>query len=67
MNKDYWFVRDEKEYWMDVQLRTTECDECGTDMDVKKSIPVRTKNKGYPIEDGYFFVCSSCFKNFKKD
>lgn len=68
MNKDY--LRDEKDYWLDVQLRTTECDECGTDMDVMKSIPVSkdlywlksTKNKEYPIEDGYFFICSSCFK-----
>ena len=66
MNKELRYDN-EKEYWLDVQLNTTECDKCGTDMDVMKSIPVRTKNKGYPIEDGYFFVCSSCFKNFKKD
>jgi len=62
MNKEYWFVRDEKEYWLDVQLNTTECDKCGTDMDVMKSIPVKFENKGYPISNGYIFVCSSCFK-----
>ncbi len=56
-----------REYWMDIQLSTTECDLCGTNMDVMKSIPFKVKNKEYPIsnglnwsEDGYIFVCSSC-------
>ncbi len=68
----------EREMYMDIQLSTTKCDKCGTDMDVMKSIPIKVpvKNggtmktyKGYPIsyglnwsEDGYIFVCSSCNK-----
>ncbi len=80
MNKELLYDN-EKEYWLDVQLNTTECDKCGTDMDVMKSIPIKVsvKNggtmktyKGYPIsnglnwsEDGYIFVCSSCKKGLK--
>ena len=58
MNKELLYDN-EKEYWLDVQLNTTECDKCGIDMDVMKSIPVKFKNKYYT---GLGFVCSSCFK-----
>lgn len=61
----------EKEYWLDVQLNTTECDKCGIDMDVMNSYPVKFENKGYPISNGYIFVCASCknksIYNLRKD
>jgi transcription elongation factor Elf1 len=55
-----------KDYWMDVQMETTECDKCGADMDVMKSTPVKKEHKGY------IFVCSTCQiktiqKKFRKE
>ena len=49
-----------KDYWMDVQLNTTECDKCGVDVDPMSSYPIKVENKGYPISKGYLFVCASC-------
>ncbi len=49
-----------KDYWMDVQMETTECDKCGADMDVMKSTPVKKEYKGYPKSKGYIFVCPTC-------
>ena len=61
-----------KDYWMDIQMETTECDKCGADMDVMKSTPVEQENKGYPISKGYIFVCPTCQiktiqKKFRKE
>ena len=39
----------EKDYWLDVQLNTTECDKCGVDLDPMKSYPIKVKNEGYPM------------------
>lgn len=49
-----------KDYWLDVQLETTECDKCGVDVDPMNSYPVKSFNKGYPIANGFIFVCASC-------
>ena len=43
----------EKDYWLDVQLETTECDECGNNMNPMESIPVR---KDF---EGFIFRCAS--------
>jgi hypothetical protein len=58
----------EKDYWLDVQLETTECDKCGVDVDPMNSYPIKVENKiffqsnfyGYPNPIGYIFVCASC-------
>ena len=50
----------EIDYWIDIQLSTTECDKCGVDLDPMKSYPIKVENKGYPISNGYIFVCASC-------
>jgi len=50
----------EKDYWLDVQLSTTECDKCGVDLDPMKSIPVKVANDGYPEPMGFIFVCFQC-------
>ena len=50
----------EKDYWLDVQLQTTECDKCGVDVDPMNSYPVKVENKGYPNPIGFIFVCASC-------
>ena len=49
-----------KDYWMDVQLNTTECDKCGVDVDSMSSYPIKVENKGYPNPNGFIFVCGSC-------
>ena len=49
-----------REYWMDIQLNTTECDKCGVDLDPMKSYPIKVKNEGYPNPMGFIFVCASC-------
>ena len=50
----------EREYWMDVQLNTTECDKCGADLSPMNSYPIKVKNEGYPISNGFIFVCAPC-------
>jgi len=50
----------EKDYWLDVQLNTTECDKCGVDVDPMSSYPIKVENKGYPNPNGFIFVCGSC-------
>ena len=49
-----------KDFWLDKQLETTECDKCGADMDVMKSVAVKKEYKGYPKSKGYIFVCPTC-------
>ncbi len=44
----------EKDYWLDVQLNTTECDKCGVDFDPMNSYPVKVEN------NGFIFVCAPC-------
>ena len=56
----------EKDYWLDVQLETTECDECGNNMNPMESIPVRKDFEGYPISKGFIFRCASCDKWYKE-
>ena len=43
-----------KDYWMDVQLNTTECDKCGVDVDPMSTYPIEVKY------DEFIFVCASC-------
>jgi hypothetical protein len=43
-----------KDYWLDVQLETTECDKCGVDVDPMKSYPIKVEN------NEFIFVCASC-------
>ena len=50
----------EKDYWLDIQLSTTECDKCGVDVNPMNTYPIKVKNNGYPISNGYIFVCASC-------
>jgi hypothetical protein len=44
----------EKDYWLDVQLETTECDKCGVDVDPMNSYPIKVEN------NEFIFVCASC-------
>ena len=46
----------EKDYLMDAQLETTECEKCGVDIDPMKSYITKNK-KGI---NGFIFVCASC-------
>ncbi len=50
----------EKDYWLDVQLNTTECDKCGIDIDVMNSYPIRFESEVFNNFNGYIFVCASC-------
>ena len=50
----------ERDYWLDVQLNTTECEKCGCELTVANSYPIKVKHKGYPNPNGYIFVCASC-------
>jgi len=43
-----------KDYWLDVQLETTECDKCGVDVDPMKSYPIKVEN------NEFIFVCGPC-------
>ena len=43
-----------KDYWMDVQLNTTECDKCGVDVDPMSTYPIEVKY------DEFIFVCGPC-------
>ena len=48
-----------KDYWMDVQLNTTECDKCGADLSPMKSYPIKVENNS-PTSNGFIFVCAPC-------
>tara|TARA_R110001592_G_scaffold359921_1_gene667478 strand:- start:421 stop:633 length:213 start_codon:yes stop_codon:yes gene_type:complete len=50
----------EKDYLMDAQLETTECEKCGVDIDPMHSYIMKVKNSGYPNANGFIFVCASC-------
>tara|TARA_B110000495_G_scaffold4918_1_gene3662 strand:+ start:244 stop:474 length:231 start_codon:yes stop_codon:yes gene_type:complete len=56
----------DRELWFDIQLETTECDECGNNMNPMESIPVRKDFKGYTISKGFIFICRSCDKWYKE-
>ena len=43
-----------KDYWMDIQMETTECDKCGVDVDPMSSYPIKVEN------NEFIFVCGSC-------
>ena len=47
----------EKDYWLDVQLNTTECDKCGVDIDPMNSYPIKLVTS---FKVGFIFVCASC-------
>ena len=47
----------EKDYWLDVQLNTTECDKCGVDVDPMNTYPVKVENRDAQT---FMFVCASC-------
>ena len=55
-----------KDYWLDIQLNITECENCGSDLDPMKSYPVKNYTKP-KTPRAYIFVCSSCqIKTVKK-
>ena len=48
-----------KDFWIDKQMETTECEKCGKEMDAMKSYPV-SKPINMSAPRAYIFVCSSC-------
>ena len=50
----------EKDYWLDVQLDVDECEKCEVVVNPLNSYPIKVQMKGYPISEGYIFVCASC-------